>query len=145
MLSIKHIFLTLHSCLRMLFTFEAFSLSLSDLGTIPDIKTLFVSVLQVIAKLRILIVISSGVSVVFKSFVPVCRLILSGFCSTFGMTQDFMFLVFAPLKCFATTLPVLLDIFQPLMSLESPSVTVTGSFPLSDVSLSVLSLEFCMF
>ena len=63
----------------MLFTFEAFSLSLSDLGTIPDIKTLFVSVLQVIAKFRIPIVISSGVSTVFKSFVPVCRMILSGF------------------------------------------------------------------
>ena len=64
MLSINHTFLTLHSCLRMLFTFEAFSLSLSDLGAIPDIKTLFSSVFQVIAKLRIPIVISSGVSIV---------------------------------------------------------------------------------
>ena len=34
------------------FFFEAFSLSLSDLGTLPDIKKLFVFVLQVIAKLR---------------------------------------------------------------------------------------------
>ena len=49
LLSIKHIFLTLHSRLMMLFTFEAFSLSLSDLRTI---KTLFVSVFQVIPKLR---------------------------------------------------------------------------------------------
>ena len=32
-------------------TFEALSLSLSDLGTIPDIITLFVSVFQVIVKL----------------------------------------------------------------------------------------------
>ena len=70
----------------MLFTFEAFSLSLSDLGTIPDMKTLFASVLQVIAKIRILIVIYSGVSIVFKSFVLVGRMILSGFCSTVGMT-----------------------------------------------------------
>ena len=66
----------------MLFTLEVFSLSLSDLGTIPDIITLFVSVLQVIAKLRILIDISSGVSIDFKSFVPVCRMILSGFYAT---------------------------------------------------------------
>ena len=32
--------------------FEAFSLGLSDLGAIIDFKTLFVSVLQVIAMLR---------------------------------------------------------------------------------------------
>ena len=64
MLSINYIFLTLHSCLRMLFTFEALSLSLSDLGAIPDIKTLFSSVFQVIAKSRIPILISSGVSIV---------------------------------------------------------------------------------
>ena len=69
----------------MLFTFETFSLNLSDLGTIPDIKALFVFVFQVIGKLRISIIISSGVSIIFKSFVPVCRLILSGFCSTAGM------------------------------------------------------------
>ena len=55
----------------MLFTFEAFSLSLSYLGAIPDIKTLFVFVLQVIAELKIPIVISSGVCIVFKLFVPV--------------------------------------------------------------------------
>ena len=72
LLSIKRIFLTLHSSLRK----------------IPDIKTLFLSVLQVIAKLRIPIVISSGVSIVFKLFVLVCRMILSGFCSTVGMTKD---------------------------------------------------------
>ena len=70
----------------MLLTFEAFSLSLLDLVTIPDIKTLVVSALQVVAKLRIPIVISSGVSIVFKSFVPVCKVILSGFCSTVGVT-----------------------------------------------------------
>ena len=63
-----------------------------------------VSVLQVIAKFRIPVVISSGVSIVFKSFVPVCRMILSSFCSTVGMTKDFMSLVFAPLKCFTATL-----------------------------------------
>ena len=77
---IKHIFLLLHPCVRMLFTFEAFSLSFSVLGTIPDIKTLFVSVFQFIPKWRIPIVVSSGVSIVFKSFVRVCRMMLSGFC-----------------------------------------------------------------
>ena len=37
--------------------------------------------------------------------------------------------------------------FQPLMylTIESPSLTVTGSFLLSEVSLSDLSLEFCVF
>ena len=77
---------TSHIAFMSQFTFEAFSLSLPDIGTIPDIKKLFVSVLQVIAKLRIPIVISSGVTIAFKSFVPVCRMILSGFCSTVGMT-----------------------------------------------------------
>ena len=70
----------------MQFTFEGFSLPLSVLETIPYIKALLISVFQVIAKLRIPIVISSGVAIVFKSFVPVCRMILSGFCSTVGMT-----------------------------------------------------------
>ena len=46
------------------FTFKTFSLSLSDLGTLPDRDALFLSVLQVIAKLRLPIVISSGVSIV---------------------------------------------------------------------------------
>ena len=77
LLSIKHMFLTLHSCLRMLLTFEDFSLSLPNLGT--DIKMLFASLLQIMAKLRIPIVIFSGVPIVFKSFVPVRRMILSGF------------------------------------------------------------------
>ena len=130
----------------MLFTFEAFSLSLSVLGTIPAIKMLFVSLLEVIAKLRIPMVISSGVSMVLKSFAPLRRMILSSFCTTFGMTWDFISLVFAPLKCFTTTLRVRLVIFQSLMSLtiESPSMMVTGSFPLSGISLSVLSFEFCV-
>ena len=52
----------------------SFLIKLSDLGTIPDMKTL--SVLQVIAKLRIPIVISSVASIVFKSFVAVCRIII---------------------------------------------------------------------
>ena len=63
LLPIKHIFLTLHSHLMMLFTFEAFSLSLSDLQTI---KTLFVSVFQVIPKLRI--PIHCGKSVRIRSY-----------------------------------------------------------------------------
>ena len=124
----------------MLFTFEAFSLSLSDLGTTLVVKMLFVSVLQVIAKLTIPIVISSGVSIVFKLFVPVCRILPDYW-------KDFMSLVFAPLKCFMTALRVRLGIFQSLMSLtiESPNMTVTGRLFLSGVSLSVLSLEFCVF
>ena len=77
----------------MQFTFEGFSLPLSVLETIPYIKALLVSVFQVIAKLRIPIVISSGVFTVFKSFVSVCRMMLSSFCSTVGMTYDFMSLV----------------------------------------------------
>ena len=80
----KHIFLSLHPRLRLL-TFEAFSLSLSDHGTKPGIKMLFVSVLQVIVKLRIIIVISSVVSIVLKLFVPMCSTILSDFCSTVRM------------------------------------------------------------
>ena len=62
-------------------------------------------------------------------------------------TRFFISIVFAPLKCFTTTLRVRLDIFQRIMSLtiESPSMMVTGSFFLSGVSLSALSFEFCMF
>ena len=118
--------------LRMLFTFEAFSLSLSDLGAKPDFKKLFVSVLQVIAKLRSP-AISSGVSIFFKSFVPVCRIILSDFCS-----NDVGFHV---LSFCTRILQVQRDIFQPLMSLtiESPSMKASGGFFLPVVSLSVWS------
>ena len=41
--------------------FDAFSLSMTDLGKIPDIRTLFVCFLQVIVKLQIPIVIFSCV------------------------------------------------------------------------------------
>ena len=63
------------------------------------------------------------------------------------MMWDFMSLVFAPLKCFNTTLQARVDIFQALMPLtiETPSMTVTRSFLLSGVSFSVLSLKLGMF
>ena len=70
---------------QMLFTFEAFSLSLLVVGTIPGVETLFISVLQDIAKLRIPIFTFSGVSMVFKLFLPMCGMILSGFYWTVGM------------------------------------------------------------
>ena len=71
---------------EMLFSFEAFSLSLLVVGTIPDVETLLISVLQDIAKLRTPTFTSSGASMVFKSFLPVCGMILSGFYWTVGMT-----------------------------------------------------------
>ena len=54
---------------------------------------------------------------------------------------------FHVVSCFMTTSWVQLDIFQPSMPLtiESPSMTVTGSLLLSGVLLSVLSFKFCMF
>ena len=69
----------------MLFAFEAFSLGLSDLGTITDFKTLFASILQVIAMIRSHLAISSDVHILFESFAPVSWVILSSFCSTVGM------------------------------------------------------------
>ena len=47
---------------QMLFSFEAFSLSLLVVGTIPDVETLLISVLQDIAKLRTPTFTSSGTS-----------------------------------------------------------------------------------
>ena len=83
----------------------------------PEFKTLIIFILHIIAKSKVVMVASSGVSILFKSHVRRFRIMLLGSCSTVAMMYDLMLFVLTPLKSFSLTLLKLCNIFQLLMFL----------------------------
>ena len=143
----KQIFLLTHLFFKKLFSCAAFAFNLSRRGTIPKIKMFLVNLQDAANSIFNAATANFLPNLNYTSVLPQvpptlpqCRTINSGSFDIAGCMYDFMSSLVALLNCFVTTLLFAFDNSQPCISftIESPEITVTGSFFLAQFPINRL-------
>ena len=123
--NIKAKFSVVHFSGDSLLTFFPFSDCRSARGIKDEIDTSVPLIFIFFAIMMILLAISDGSWLLFKSFVPVCKITMSGFLAMVGLIQSFISSVVAPGKDFTILKYPLRDWFKLRLGIfrttESPT------------------------